>query len=214
MTSSRHGHRRTGTATATIASPKRHTPTEIEVSVGVAQPLGATCTPTGVNFSIYSEHATSVTLLLFESHRSKTPDHEVVLNARDNKSFHFWHCHVAGVGAGQVYAYRMDGLFDPTGTGLRFNPNKVLIDPYALGNIDNLWDRNSAVGPQDNVATSMRSVVIDPTTYDWEGDRPLNIPLSETDRLRDARPGIHQVTHVQSPPSGHLPRASSRRFHT
>ena len=68
----------------------------------------------------------------------------------------------------------------PRGTGLRFNRNKVLIDPYALGNINTLWDRNSAVGPEDNVATSMRSVVIDPTTYDWEGDRPLNIPLSET----------------------------------
>ena len=72
------------------------------------------------------------------------------------------------------------GSFDPTGTGLRFNPNKVLIDPYALGNIDNLWDRNSAVGPQDNVATAMRSVVIDPTTYDWEGDEPLHIPIKDS----------------------------------
>ena len=53
----------------------------------------------------------------------------------------------------------------------------MLIDPNARGNINNLWDRDSAVGPEDNVATSMRSVVIDPTRYDWEGDRPLNPPL-------------------------------------
>ena len=206
MTSRRHGHYRTGTATATIASPKRHAPKEIEVSVGVAQPLGATCTPTGVNFSIYSEHATSVTLLLFDSHRAKTPDHEIVLNARDNKSFHFWHCHVAGVGPGQVYAYRVDGLFDPTGTGLRFNRNKVLIDPYALGNINNLWDRNSAVGPQDNVATSMRSVVIDPTTYDWEGDQPLNRPMTETIIYEMHVRGFTKSPIVRRRASGHLPR--------
>jgi hypothetical protein len=103
VTSARHGHHGTGTATATTARPKRHTPKEVEVSVGVAQPLGATPTPTGVNFSVDSEHATSVTLQLFDSHRARTPDHEIVLNARDHKSFHFWHCHVAGVGPGQVY---------------------------------------------------------------------------------------------------------------
>ena len=176
------------------------------MSVGVAQPLGATCTPTGVNFSIYSEHASSVTLLLFDSHRAKTPDHEIVLNARDNKSFHFWHCHVAGVGPGQVYAYRVDGPFDPTGTGLRFNRNKVLIDPYALGNIDNLWDRDSAVGPQDNVATSMRSVVIDPTAYDWEGDEPLNIPLSETIIYEMHVRGFTKSPSSDVRASGHVPR--------
>ncbi len=180
MRSTRHGHRSTRTATATVAPSTRRGLKEIEVSIGVAQPLGATCTANGVNFSIYSEHATGVTLLLFDSHQARTPAHEIVLNALDHKSFHFWHCHVAGVGPGQVYAYRMDGPFDPSGTGLRFNRNKVLIDPYALGNTNSLWDRYSAVGPEDNVATSMRSVVIDPTAYDWEGDRPLNIPLSET----------------------------------
>jgi glycogen operon protein len=147
---------------------------------GVAQPLGATVTPTGVNFSVYSEHATGVTLLLFDSHEARTPTREVTLTARNNKSFHFWHCHLSGVGPGQVYAYRMDGPFEPSSAGLRFNRNKVLIDPNAFGHIDNLWDRETAVGPEDNVATSMRSVVIDPTGYDWEGDRPLNTPLTET----------------------------------
>ncbi len=170
----------TAAGTAATALSSRHTGTEIEVSVGVAQPLGATPTPGGVNFSVYSEYATEVVLLLFDSHEAVTPSHEIALNPRDNKSFHFWHCHVAGLGPGQVYAYRMDGPYEPTRTGLRFNRNKVLIDPNALGNINNVWERNKAVGPDDNVATSMRSVVIDPTTYDWEGDCPLNTPLAET----------------------------------
>jgi hypothetical protein len=89
MTSTRRGHHKTGTAT--IAGPRGHTHNEVEVSVGVAQPLGATCTPTGVNFSVYSEHANSVTLLLFDSAGATLPDHEIVLNARDHRSFHFWH---------------------------------------------------------------------------------------------------------------------------
>ena len=172
MTPAQHSTGTTNKVPATAGKKRRNIAGEsgeIEVTVGVAQPLGATATPTGVNFSVYSEHATSVTLLLFDSPDGATPI-EVVLDARRNKSFHFWHCHVGGVGPGQVYAYRMDGPFEPSATGLRFNRNKVLLDPYALGNINTVWDRNNAVGPKDNMATSMRSVVIDPTTYDWEGD--------------------------------------------
>ena len=105
------------TTEAETAQAKRRKGKRIEASVGVAQPLGATPTPGGVNFSVYSEHATSVTLLLFDSHEAVTPSHEIALNARDNKSFHFWHCHLAGVRPGQVYAYRMDGPFDPSTPG-------------------------------------------------------------------------------------------------
>jgi isoamylase len=196
VTPARRGTGTTESAPATAGTKRKHNAEATQVSVGVAQPLGATPTPTGVNFSIYSEHATCVTLLLFDSPDGTTPV-EIVLDAGLNKSFHFWHCHVAGIGPGQVYAYRMDGPFDPSGTGLRFNHNKVLIDPYALGNINTVWDRNNAVGPKDNVATSMRSVVIDPTTYDWEGDRPLNIPLSETIIYE-----LHVRGFTKSPSSG------------
>jgi len=196
VTPARRGTGTTESAPATAGTKRKHNAEVTQVSVGVAQPLGATPTPTGVNFSIYSERATCVTLLLFDSPDGTTPV-EIVLDAGRNKSFHFWHCHVAGVGPGQVYAYRMDGPFDPSGTGLRFNHNKVLIDPYALGNVNTVWERNNAVGPKDNVATSMRSVVIDPTTYDWEGDRPLNIPLSETIIYE-----LHVRGFTKSPSSG------------
>ncbi|MEA2717868.1 MAG: isoamylase [Actinomycetota bacterium] len=150
------------------------------VSAGHSQPLGAVCRGGGVNFSVYSEHATAVQLLLFASDDAIEPEQIVTLDPEDNHSFHFWHCHVAGAAAGQLYAYRMAGPADVSASGLRFNPNKVLLDPYALGNVNSLWDRVAACGPDDNVATSMRSVVIDPDDYDWEGDQPLSTPLADT----------------------------------
>jgi glycogen operon protein len=151
-----------------------------EITAGRSQPIGATADATGVNFSIYSELATAVELLFFGSELAAEPEHVVMLDAEINKSFHFWHCHVRGVRPGQLYAYRIDGPWDPDGRGLRFNRSKVLIDPYALGNVNHLWDRGAAVGPDDNVATSMRSVVIDPNRYDWEDDQPLAIPLADS----------------------------------
>jgi glycogen operon protein len=168
-----------------------------EISCGRCQPIGATLDETGVNFSIYSEHATGVELLLFDSDSAPEPSQVLVLDPEVNKSFHFWHCHVRGIQPGQIYAYRIDGPHDPSGRGLRFNRNKVLIDPYALGNVNTVWDRGSAVGPNDNVATSMRSVVIDPCDYDWEGDQPLNIPLADTVMYE-----MHVKGFTASPTSG------------
>ena len=155
---------------------------KLKVSGGRAQPLGATVDSdgAGVNFSIYSEYATAVELLLFADHDSPLPSDVVRLDPGVNKSFHFWHAHVSGVGAGQIYAYRMDGPTDTSRSGSRFNPNKVLIDPYALGNVNALWDRGHAVGPDDNVTCSMRSIVLDPGDYDWEDDRLPNVPMADT----------------------------------
>ena len=153
---------------------------QLQTTPGRSQPLGATPDAEGTNFSVYSEHATTVELLLFADEADLEPQHVLVLDPDENKDFHFWHVYVRGVGPGQIYAYRADGPHTPTENGLRFNRRKVLIDPYALGNINNLWNRLDAVGPEDNVASSMRSVVIDPEDYDWEGDRPLNIPITDT----------------------------------
>ena len=72
------------------------------------------------------------------------------------------------------------GPQDLHGKGHRFNKNKVLIDPYSKGNSTKLWKRTDALGSIDNLTTSMRSVVIDISDYDWEGDRPLNRPMNET----------------------------------
>lgn len=146
---------------------------------GSPHPLGATPGPEGVNFSIFSENATGVELLLFGTHDAPQPFQTIWLDPFVNKTFHFWHVFVRGLGAGAYYAYRVDGPRDPA-AGHRFNPNKVLIDPYARGNTNSLWKRSSAGGSDDNVATSMRSVVIDTSGYDWEGDRPLDRPMEDT----------------------------------
>ena len=87
--------------------------------------------------------------------------------------------YVQGSAPRRHYAYRVDGPADLHGQGFRYNRNKVLIDPYALGNTNALWNRAEACGPDDNLATSMRSVVIDIADYDWEGDRPLDQPMNE-----------------------------------
>jgi len=146
---------------------------------GSSHPLGATLVPGGVNFSLFSGNATAIDLLLFVSHDSPEPYQIITLDPAINKTFHFWHVLVLGLTSGAHYAFRMDGPADPS-TGHRFNRKKVLIDPFARGNTDTLWDRASACGPGDNVATSMRSVVIDTGDYDWEGDAPLERPMADT----------------------------------
>jgi glycogen operon protein len=73
----------------------------------------------------------------------------------------------------------VSGPFDLS-VGNRFNANKVLIDPYARGNTNGVWRRADACTPDDNVVASMRSVVIDPSGYDWEGDQPLHRPMADT----------------------------------
>jgi glycogen operon protein len=121
-----------------------------------------------------------VELLLFDEHDDVEPAQVIRLDPNVNKTFRFWHVHVRGLPAGAHYAYRVDGLRDLSGQGYRYNRNKVLIDPYARGNNNALWNRGDACGPGDNLATSLRSVVIDMKDYDWEGDRPLKRPMSES----------------------------------
>ena len=171
-------------------------PAAFAVERGSPHPLGASPGPEGVNFSLASGNATGVELLLFATADAPAPFQVIRFDPSVNKSFHFWHVFVRGLKAGTHYAYRVDGPFDPA-SGHRFNRNKVLIDPYARGNTESVWKRASACGPDDNATTSMRSVVVDISGYDWEGDRPLNRPMEDT---------IIYETHVRgftrSPSSG------------
>jgi isoamylase len=161
------------------------TPTNKKLQVfpiepGRSRPMGATPTPEGVNFALFSRDATAVDLLLFSTCNDPEPFQVISLDPLHHRTFHFWHVFVQGLKPGVHYAYRIDGPFEPSATGARFDPKKVLIDPYALGNTTTRWDRALACQPGDNLATSMRSVVIDLSDYDWEGDQPLNRPLRET----------------------------------
>src|SRR5690349_12833534 len=96
------------------------------VTRGMHYPLGATLTPTGVNFALYSQHASEVFLLLFASDDDDPTD---VIRLEERDRF-VWHAHVEGVGAGQLYGYKVRGEYRPE-WGLRFNDAKLLLDPYA-----------------------------------------------------------------------------------
>jgi glycogen operon protein len=87
---------------------------------------------------------------------------------------------VPGVRPGQLYGYRAQGPFDPA-RGMRFDPTKVLLDPYGRGvAVPATYGRDAAARPGDNAATAMKSVVVDTSDYDWEGDAPLRRPSSRT----------------------------------
>ena len=97
-----------------------------------------------------------------------------------NRTYHYWHARVPGVGPGQIYGYRVSGPFDPA-RGLRFDATKVLIDPYGREVVvPDGYSRDAASRKGDNAATAMKSVVVDPASYDWEGDTPLHLPASRT----------------------------------
>jgi isoamylase len=160
----------------------------LRVWPGSPYPLGATWDGRGVNFAIFSENATEVILLLYQSEESKEPRYKVSLPERTG---YVWHAYLPDVLPGQLYAYSVDGFYEPQ-KGLRFNHNKALIDPYAkavAGTIS--WDDSLfgfKIGDNSDDLTFdesnsgpfiPKSIVID-TTYDWEGDELLRIPWNET----------------------------------
>lgn len=164
----------------TPATRQFKTATEQLIEPGRTHPLGATPDQGGVNFSLFSEHATSVELLIFDRPNDPYPSQTIELDPKINKTFHFWHIYVKGLKPGTGYAYRVDGPQDLHGSGHRFNKNKVLLDPYSKSNSHECWHREDALGDKDNVTTSMRSVVVDLDDYDWEGDHPLGKPISSS----------------------------------
>ena len=148
--------------------------------IGRSCPLGATVVEGGVNFSVFSRTATAVELIFFDREDDPTPSREYKLDPATSRTYHYWHAFVPGALAGQIYGYRVNGPSDPD-RGLRFDPAKVLLDPYARGIvIPKNYDRDAGSREGDNAATAMKSVVVDSHTYDWEGDRPLCHPSSRT----------------------------------
>lgn len=149
-------------------------------SPGEPYPLGATVSEKGVNFSIFSQSATSVELLLFRRFDDETPLQVVRFHRHLNRTFHYWHVFVEGASEGQIYAYRVDGPHDPQ-HGQRFNREKVLIDPYSRGVVyGKNWSRSEACHARDNTKFSMKSLVVDSARYDWEGVVAPNYRLSES----------------------------------
>jgi isoamylase len=155
---------------------------------GRPYPLGATWDGTGVNFAIFSEHATGVELCLFRDPEDAVAAAKIWLTERTDQ---VWHCYLPDARPGQYYGYRVHGPYAPE-QGFRFNPAKLLIDPYAkaiTGAIkwgDHLFayrvggDREDLEPDPDNSAGGVpKSVVID-SAFTWEDDHPLHIPYNRT----------------------------------
>src|SRR5688572_8109737 len=96
---------------------------------GWSHPLGATLVPGGANFSIFSRSAQAMDLLLFDNAGDARPAREIRLDPGANRTYHYWHTFVENVEPGQIYGLRVHGPFDPP-AGLRFDPSKLLLDPY------------------------------------------------------------------------------------
>jgi len=150
------------------------------LKAGRSFPLGATPDGNGTNFSLFSRSASRVELLFFDRADDGRPGRSIDLDPRFHRTYHYWHAFVPGAKVGQLYGYRVHGPFDPA-QGMRFDPTKVLLDPYGRGVVvPPNYSREAAAQPGDNAATAMKNVVVDPNTYDWEGDEPLRRPSSQT----------------------------------
>lgn len=162
--------------------------TDVRVYPGKPFPLGATWDGQGVNFALYSENAKAVELCLFDSIKDEQESVRLRVREMDN---HVWHVYLPDVRPGQLYGYRVYGPYEPQ-NGLRFNPNKLLIDPYAKaisGTIqwhDALYgyqighpDEDLSFSEVDSAPYIPKSVVIDPD-FDWEGDALLRLPYHKT----------------------------------
>jgi isoamylase len=151
-----------------------------KISPGTTYPLGASITPDGVNFSVHSKSCSSMELLLFDDANDDEPSRVIRLDRFRHRTFHYWHVLVEGLGAGQVYAYRADGALLPE-HGLRFDPTKILLDPYGRAvAVPKRFDREAGARLGENTPYAMKSVVADLSLYDWEGDTPLYRPFDKT----------------------------------
>jgi isoamylase len=155
---------------------------------GRPYPLGATWDGDGVNFALFSEQGTGVELCLFESTAPDSPSETIALR---EVTAHVWHGYIPGIQPGQLYGYRVYGAYEPE-AGLRFNPAKLLIDPYAralAGTVN--WDapvfgyqlghKNADLSfdDRDDAWGVPKGIVVDPG-FDWEGDRRLNTPWHQS----------------------------------
>ncbi|MCW6034832.1 glycogen debranching protein GlgX [Spirulina subsalsa FACHB-351] len=151
-----------------------------DILPGRSFPLGATVYPDGVNFCIFSANCTAIELLLFNSPEDAVPARIIPLDPKINCKIFYWHIFIRGLKAGQIYGYRVYGPYAPE-KGLLFDGDKVLLDPYAKAIVGwETYDREAAIYPGDNCGQALKSVVVDPSLYDWEEDVPLGIPYANS----------------------------------
>lgn len=161
-----------------------------QISEGRPEILGATPSGNGVNFALYSKNAERVVLDLFDSADAKQPSFSIDFDSVKNKTGSIWHIFVEGLSAGTLYLYRVDGPYNPP-KGHRFNFNKYLFDPYAKafsqGSVFQSYNRQRELGlagiengKLSDLSNFPKCVVVDDSDFDWQGDKPLNYPMSES----------------------------------
>lgn len=160
----------------------------IQTSRGNSYPLGAHYDGRGVNFALFSMHAEKVELCLFD----KTGADEIERFTISENDNNIWHIYLAGLKPGQLYGYRVYGPYEPL-KGHRFNPNKLLLDPYArklsgrliwnkalFGYDPDSPEKDLSFSKLDSAPFVPKSVVVAEDDYDWQGDSPLQIPYEKT----------------------------------
>lgn len=161
-----------------------------QILPGKPYPLGATWDGEGVNFALFSEHAAAVKLCLFNDAGDETEAEQIGFS---EVTGYVWHAYVPGVSPGQIYAYRVYGRYKPS-EGFRFNPHKLLLDPYAKAITGRLEvdERMLGFNPdssdkrypnkkdvRDSSPVMPRCVVTD-SSFDWEGDSRPDTPMHDT----------------------------------
>jgi glycogen operon protein len=162
--------------------------TSLRTFLGYPYPLGATWLGNGVNFALFSEHATSVELCLFDNINDSEENIRIPVTEQTDQ---VWHEFLPDVRPGQLYGFRVSGPYDPE-RGLRFNSSKLLLDPYAKAIAGEVSWADEMFGyfigdKKEDLAQDFRddawgmpkSVVID-TAFDWQGDRKPGIPLHDS----------------------------------
>jgi len=168
---------------------------DLTVSPGRPLPLGCSIAGDRINFAVFSRHAERVELLLFdEVGDARSAASTVTLSEACHRTGDIWHVSLEGLRAGLRYAWRADGPYAPA-QGHRFNPHKVLLDPYAIALVGtDCWDFACACGDEaisgdppectlstlDNASTTPQCLIVEPETFDWQDDCPLRHPWSET----------------------------------
>lgn len=161
---------------------------DYKIYPGKPYPLGAIWDGNGVNFALYADNATAVELCLFASTEDEKEFAKIKLLERTH---HVWHAYLDGAKPGLLYGYRVHGPFEPQ-NGHRYNPNKLLIDPYAKAVAGTIAWNDALFGynigdPEEDLSFSEidsapfipKCVVVDPN-FDWEGDKPLQLPYHKS----------------------------------
>ena len=189
-----------------------------DVRVGVPLPLGTYARGEGVNFAFFSRHASRVRLELFDHPEDATAARVIDLDPARNRTGDVWHVWVEGIGPGQLYAYRVDGPYEPS-EGHRFNFNRLLLDPFAYrdfaaarrgilrparGYDPSAPEQDLVLSKLDNSRAMPKCVFVnEPFDWAWRPAAPASVV--EDRHLRNACSRLYHSSQLRRGPSGNLP---------